>query len=453
MKSTQYNNQAIKHYNKAEYKEAEIFFKKAIEQDANYAEAYSNLGALYAKFKLFDKAIALYHKAIELKPAYAGAYTNMGNALNKISRHEEAVYFHKIAISLDKKAPNHFSNCASAYKNLGRFNLAKSYYLHAIQLNPNHTNAHFDLATLLLQTGEYEAGWREYEWRFSKEEMRGHLQTYSNIFKVPRYNAEKLPNKERVLVHSEQGFGDGFMVARYLFELKKRGATVLLYVREGTKKLFQELVCVDEVYERGEELPHFSMQLPFMSLPLVLDPKLEHLNDCYPYIKVEQKAKLPKRKKLNIGIVWGASNTGESYKNKVFDVRHFAKLSQKKEVQLYSLQLGEDAKKLHRYNLKNIIDMQESIEDFYDTATIINALDLVITSDTSVAHLAGAMGKEVWIVLQKVPDWRWGVCGEDSLWYPSARVFFQHSIGDFNSAFKALYEALYKKYNIRVIGE
>ena len=453
MKSIEYNNQAIKHYNKAEYKEAEIFFKKAIEQDPNYAEAYSNLGALYAKLKLFDKAIALYQKAIELKPSYAGAYTNMGNALNKTSRHEEAVYFHKLAISLDSNAANHFSNCASAYKNLGRFNLAKLYYIEALKRDKYHVNAHFDLATILLQTGEYEAGWREYEWRFYKEEMKGHIALYREIFKAQRYNGKKLENKERILVHAEQGYGDLFMVARYLYALKEKGATVVLYTREGSKELFESFTCVDEVHERDEKLPPFDMHIPFMSLPFVFDAKLQCINTHYPYIHVQQKAKLPKSAKLNIGVVWGASKTGESYKNKVFDVRHFRLLSQAKEVQLYSLQLGEDAKDLQKYNLKNIIDLQERLTNFYETATYINALDLVITSDTSVAHLAGAMGKEVWVVLQKVPDWRWGICGENSLWYKSAKLFFQDSLQDFNSAFKKLYKALEKHYNIKVLHD
>jgi Flp pilus assembly protein TadD len=450
MNAQDYNNQAITAYNNHQYKDAEVLFKKALDMEPNYAEAYANLGALYAKFKQFDKAIALYQNSIKLKPKYAGAYTNLGNALNKTKRHEEAVYFHKIAISLDPKSANHFSNCASAYKNLGRFNLAQSYYQKAISLEPKHVNAHFDLATVLLQTGEFAQGWKEYEWRFQKDEMKGHITRFREIYNATRYEGQKLLG-ERVLVHAEQGFGDTFMLARYLQELKNRGATVVLYLRLGLEKLFSTLSCVDEVYTREEKIPEFDYQLSFMSLAFVLDENLQYITKNYPYFEVDEKYSL-ESEKLKIGIVWGASKTGDSYENKVFNLRHFQLLSKDDGVQLYSLQLGEDAHDIEKYAMKDdIIDLSGVLKDFYATAKLINALDLVITSDTSVAHLAGAMGKKVWIVLQKVPDWRWGVCGETSIWYPSAKLFWQHSLGDFNSAFKQVYQALENEFDIKVI--
>ena len=450
MKSIEHNNKAIEFYNKQQYKDAEHHFIKAIELNPKYAEAYANLGALYAKFKEYDKAIKLYQESIKIKPTYAGAYTNLGNALNKTHRHEEAVYFHKTAIALDDKSANHFSNCASAYKNLGRFDKAKKLYEKAITLDPKHINAHFDLATVLLQTGEYAGGWSEYEWRFHKDEMRSHIHKYKEIFTAPRYKGETL-TKERVLVHAEQGYGDTLMVARYLFELKRRGATVVLYLRDGLRELFETMPCVDEIHTRNEKVPSFDYQIAFMSLPFVLDAELKNITIDYPYFKIKAKENF-KTKKKKIGIVWGASNTGESYANKVFDVRHFRKMSKDDKIQLYSLQLGEDAKALQKYGMKDdIIDLSDKLVNFYETAKIINSLDLVITSDTSVAHLAGAMGKKVWILLQKVPDWRWGVNSEKSEWYPSARLFWQHSLGDFNSVFKQVYKELEREFNIKVV--
>jgi len=450
MNAIDYNNKAIKAYNKHQYKDAELAFKKAIELNPQYAEAYANLGALYAKFKEYNKAIKLYQECIKIKPTYAGAYTNLGNALNKTDRHEEAVYFHKMAIALDNKSANHFSNCASAYKNLGRFNEAKKYYKQAIALEPNHVNAHFDLATILLQTKECEEGWAEYEWRFKKEEMLGHILNYKDIFNAPRYEGQMLTG-ERVLVHAEQGFGDTLMMARYLQLLKSKGATVVLYLRDGLKELFEQLECVDEVYTREEKVPEFKYQLAFMSLAFVLDPKCEKLTDNYPYLFAHEGYELVS-KKLKIGIVWGASNTGESYAKKVFDLRHFQTMAKHEEIDLYSLQLGEDAHQLELYKMKDdIIDLSIHIDNFATTAKIIASLDLVITSDTSVAHLAGAMGKKVWILLQKVPDWRWGVGECQSSWYPSAKLFHQYSLGDFNSVFRQVYTAIENEYGIKVI--
>ena len=441
MNATDLNNKAITFYNQKQYKDAQTYFKKAIELNPKYAEAYANLGALYAKFKDYENAIKLYQECIKIKPSYAGAYTNLGNALNKTNRHEEAVYFHKMAIALDNKSANHFSNCASAYKNLGRFNKAKEYYIKAIRLEPKHVNAHFDLATVLLQTGEYLAGFKEYEWRFKKEEMQGHLQQYKNIFTIPVYKGQKL-NGQSVLIHAEQGFGDSIMVARYLHVVKERGAKVIVYLRKELKSLFESLDCVDEVISRDEDAPQTDFQLPMMSLPIICDPTLDSLHVGYPYFTCSEKFEIDSDK-MKIGIVWGASNTGESYKNKVFDLRHFQKLSKNPKVALYSLQLGEDSADISKYNMQDdIVDLSENIKDFLDTVKIINSLDLVITSDTSVAHLAGAMGAKVWIVLQKVPDWRWGVDSEVSEWYPSARLFRQNSLGDFNSVFRQIYKAL-----------
>ena len=450
MNAIDHNNKAIEAYNKHQYKDAELHFREAIELNPKYAEAYANLGALYAKFKEYDKAIKLYQECIKIKPTYAGAYTNLGNALNKTGRHEEAVYFHKTAISLDNKSANHFSNCASAYKNLGRFDKAKSFYEQALRLEPNHINAHFDLATVLLQTGESVRGWGEYEWRFKKDEMLGHIEKYREIFEAPRYKGEELQG-ERVLVHAEQGFGDTLMVARYLFELKHRGATVILYLREGLAELFETMECVDEVHTREQEIPKFDLQVAFMSLPFVLDKQLTKLTHDYPYFDVQEKTSLDSEK-IKIGIVWGASNTGESYKNKVFDLRHFRALSKSENFQLYSLQLGEDAKDIEKYAMQDdIIDLSSKIDNFLTTAKIINSLDLVITSDTSVAHLAGAMGKKVWVLLQRIPDWRWGINETQSSWYPSAKLIRQYSLGDFNSVFKEVYRELEKEFNVKVI--
>ena len=450
----EHNNQAIKAYNSHQYKDAELHFKKAIELNPKYAEAYANLGALYAKFKEYDKAIKLYQECIRLKPSYAGAYTNLGNALNKTGRHEEAVYFHKTAISLDDKAANHFSNCASAYKNLGRFSQAKEYYEKALTLEPTHVNAHFDLATVLLQTGEFVKGWDEYEWRFKKDEMLGHMQRYKAIFQAPRYEGQTLTG-QRVLVHAEQGFGDTLMMARYLKVLKEKGATVVLYLREGLRELFSTMSYVDEIHTRDEKVPVFEYQVAFMSLAFVLDNTLQKLTDNYPYFNVQEKFPLQKTDaKLKIGIVWGASNTGESYEKKVFNLRHFKAMSKSENIQLYSLQLGDDAQDVERYGMKDdIIDLSKEIDNFYTTAKMINSLDLVITSDTSVAHLAGGMGKKVWILLQKVPDWRWGVNEFMSSWYPSARLFHQYSLGDFNSVFRQVYRELQNEFKIKVIDD
>jgi len=445
-------DQGVRFYNTHQYKDSIATFKKSVVLNPNCSKCWSNLGASLSKLEKYLDAIECYKKAINLSPDYAGTYTNLGNALNKLSEYEQAIYFHLKAIQLDDKPANHYANCGSAYKNLGRFDRAEAMYKKALSIEKDHVNAHFDLATVLLQTGESVLGFKEYEWRFKKEQMLGHIKKYKDIFIRPRYKGQELSG-ESILVHAEQGFGDTLMVARYLFELKSREAKVIVYIREGLEALFESMPCVDAVVSRKNEAPETDFQLPMMSLPFICDANLEKLTDNYPYFEIEKKYDLEESKKLRIGIVWGASNTGESYKNKVFNLRHFSAMAQDDNIQLYSLQLGEDAKDIFRYNLQDdIIDLSNKVTDFQSTAEIINSLDLVITSDTSVAHLAGAMGANVWVLLQKVPDWRWGINEVQSAWYPSAKLISQYSLGDWNSVFKQVYKELEKEFNLKVSG-
>ncbi len=442
MTSTEYNNKAVEAYKNQHYKDAQVFFMKAIELDPTYAEAYSNLGAIHSKFKNFAKAIELYKKAIELKPSYAGVYTNLGNALNKSYEYEEAVYYHNIAIKLAPNESNHYSNIASAYKNLGRFDRAIKFYKKAIELDKNNINAHFDLSTVLLQVGEFKEGFDEYEWRMKKEQMGFHLKKYEKIYKIPEYIDQEL-NGKKILIHSEQGFGDSLMVARYVKIIKDKGADVTLYLRDGLGKVFESLECSDQIVERsGKLVLDFDYQISFMSLMRVCDPNLEKICKFYPYLK-SQNSTLPKlktSKKLKVGLVWGASNTGESYEKKVLKLRGFKDVLQLEEIEFYSLQVGEDSDQIKEF--PQVIDLSKNIKDFSDTAHFINELDLVISADTSVAHLSGAMGAKTWVLLQKVPDWRWGVDSSNSIWYKSVKLFIQHSDGHWSSVYKDIKKEL-----------
>jgi len=444
-----YNNCAVALYSQGKYPEAISYFEQTIKLNPSYVEAYSNLGAVFAKLNAYTKAVSFYQKAIELNPSYAGAYTNLGNALNKLGEYEQAVYFHLRAIKLDPRASNHYANLGSAYKNIGRFDRAKQMYQKAIELEPNHVNAHFDLSTVLLQTGEYEQGWKEYEWRFKKEQMLGHIKTYEAIFSKPLYTDQDIKGKT-ILIHAEQGFGDSLMMIRYVHVLKQRGAKIVLYLREGLEELFKSIDGIDMIQTRGEKPADFDYHLPLMSLAYRCDPHLHRISEVYPYLDTDKRNMgLQENKKFKIGIVWGASNTGESYKKKVFSIEHFLPLLDKENIQLYSLQLGEDAKALKEEPYKSFIqDLSVEIQDFSDTAALLKELDLIISSDTSLAHLAGAMGLNVWVLLQKVPDWRWGVSGKESLWYPSARLFWQDSLGDWTGVFNQVFKSLQKEYNL-----
>lgn len=439
-----YNNSAVALYKQGQYQEAIAYFEQTIKLNPKYSEAYSNLGAVLAKLERYEQAIKFYQQAIALNPSYAGAYTNLGNALNKLGEYEQAIYFHLRAINLDPSAANHYANLGSAYKNIGRFDRAQKMYEKAIEIEPEHVNAHFDLSTVLLQTGFFKQGWKEYEWRFKKKQMLSHIKQYQNIFSKPLYQGEALKDKT-ILLHAEQGFGDSLMMIRYVSLVKQQGARVVLYLREGLEELFSSIEGVDHIQVRGEEPMAFDFHLPIMSLASRFDSDLKRITQNYPYLKAEATGSL-QSDKLKIGIVWGASETGESYKKKVFSLDEFAPLFANKKLRLYSLQIGKDADILkQRPYCDVIVDLSDRIKNFSDTASLIHDLDLVISSDTSVAHLAGALGKEVWVLLQKVPDWRWGVSGDKSIWYPSARLFWQDSLSDWDSVFRKVFSALEEK--------
>ena len=450
------NNLAVLFYNKKEYKKAIENFKEALRVDSKYYEVYSNLGATYNKIKEYDNAIKNLDLAIKYNPKNAGAYTNLGNVYNKLDRYKEAAKLHLKSIKLDPEGVNAYSNLANSYKSLGYFKKAKENYLKAIELDPNFTNAHFDLATTYLHSCDFINGFRQYEKRFDKEEMKGHLFKYRDVFSKPRLTMKSEAKGKKVLVHSEQGFGDSIQFARFVPLLKEKfGCEVILQCRDELKSLFENSIeGVSYFYKRdSEDTPEFDFQIAMLSLPHLF--KIATVDDIpktdEAYLFSNETMKINDNKKVKIGICWGASVTGESFEGKVFDIKEFDSIIKSEKIEVYSLQVGEKSKDINENGyLDDIVDMSEKLDSFNKTAALINKLDLVISSDTSVAHLAGAMGKEVWIALQKMPDWRWESKGKSSYWYKNAKLFRQKSFNKWDSVFQSITDKLNKKYKLRL---
>jgi Flp pilus assembly protein TadD len=447
-----YNAFGFMLYQLKRYSDAVIVFKNQLQLHPNYAEGYSNLGASLSKLQQYREAIACYEKALSLKPNYAGAITNMGNAYNKIGEHESAVFFHKRAISIDAKSANHFSNLGTAYKKLGRMHKAKAAYEKAISLDPEHINAHFDLATVYLMLEMYTQGFKAYEWRFKKEEMNDHLLAHRAIYSKPYYKEGSLKNV-KLLVHTEQGYGDNIQFARYIPNLQKRGAEIIFYCREGLKELYEESFSHITVIERTTVLPAFDMHLPLLSASHVLDPECKILDNNKAYLKAPKK-KLPiggDKRKFKIALIWGASNTGADYQNKKIDLRGFEPLMNHNKIELYSLQVGSDQTDIAKYGYEeNIIDLSAKLINFSKTASALSQMDLVITCDTSVAHLSGSLAKKTWVMLQKVPDWRWRMDSSHSRWYKNMQLFRQYSHNEWSDVYKRIFRKLELEYKIEL---
>ena len=289
-----------------------------------------------------------------------------------------------------------------------------------------------------------------------KEEMFPHIIKNKDIFSKPMFtgneNLEELKNKT-ILLHSEQGFGDSIQFIRFLPNFKKEfPCKIAVKCRDELKELFKGIKEIDILTHRNETTPEFDYHLPIMSMPKLLNMKTKKdLPNQTPYLFAQEAKNVDKdleikskKGHLNIGICWSASVTGESYDGKVFDLKYFEPFLNNDKITLYSLQVGPENEDIKKLGFEDkIVDLTDKLTDFSKTASLMKELDLVISSDTSVAHLAGALNVPVWIPLQKVPDWRWENKGETSPWYPSAKLFRQKSARSWESVFQSIYAKLF----------
>ncbi|BFU78735.1 hypothetical protein ALC152_19500 [Arcobacter sp. 15-2] len=447
------NNIGVILYKEKNYDKSAKIFQIALDTDPSYYEVYSNMGAALNKAKKYEEAIKSLQTAIEKMPKHSGAYTNLGNVFNKLHEYKKASKCHEKSIELEADGYNAYSNLGTSYKNLGFTNKAIKSYKKAIELKPDFENAHFDLSTVYLSKGDFIHGLEEYEWRFRKEEMQSHIYKHKHIFSKPMMKKGEDIKGMTLLVHSEQGFGDSIMYARFLPQLKALGCTLAIECRDELKTLFESMKCIDIVVGRDEQnTPSFDLHLPIMSLAYILDVRGFSDFPTEPYFKVEKDEEFQlQNDKIKIGLCWSASATGESYDGKVFDLSHFEPLIKNPKIQIYSLQVGYGSEQIEHNGYENdMIDFTDKFSDFSKTASFMKELDLVISSDTSVAHLAGAIGVKTYTLLQKYPDWRWLNKGDTSYLYPSMKLFRQKQNRIWEAVFQSLFAKMDKEYKLKL---
>jgi tetratricopeptide (TPR) repeat protein len=452
------NNLGVLFYEIKEYEKSADIFQIVLNVDPTYYEAYSNMGAALNKAKKYKEAIKALETAIQKNPKHSGAYTNLGNVYNKIYDYKQAVKMHEKSIKLDPKGYNAYSNVGTSYKNLGQMNNAIKSYKKSIELKPDFVNAHFDLATVYLALKDFKNGFKEYESRFQKDEMKGHILKYKNIFSKPRFNGTQDIKDKKLLIHTEQGFGDSIMFAKFVDIIKEKyNCYVILQCRDELRSLFENsFKNIDEFYSRDkDETPEFDYQYSMLSLPYLLGVQsVKDIPKTNPYLapfEVDELKIKKDKKKIDVGICWSASVTGDSYDGKVFDIEYLRPLIENDKFNVYSLQVGVENEDIKKANLQNkVIDLTSKLTDFNKTAYLMSQLDFVISSDTSVAHLAGAINKEVIVPLQKIPDWRWENKGDKSYWYPSAKLFRQKTQRVWDSVFQSIYAKINKKYKVKI---
>lgn len=414
-------------------------YLKAIELAPNKAPAYNNIGVAYKELGDNQKSLAAYQKALQINPNDAAAHNNIGNLLRNIGDTNAAIRHLGYSIKLNPMYADAYSNLGAVYKELKDYDAAIVYYKKALELNPEHTNANFDMALIELSHGNYQSGWEKYEHRLKMPELLS--KTYK--YKTPMWKGENLRGKT-IILQNEQGFGDNIMFIRYVPNFLALGAEVIIRTRPELVKLFETIDGVAKVCSEDEyTMPEHDFYIPLLSCPSRFDTQLDSIPAQFPYLKAPQPIFEMPAEGIKIGITWSGSKTNKGHKDRYIGLHALTPLFELKNITWYSLQLGDDIDQIAELGLeKIIIDKTELLTDFSKTAALISGLDLVITGDTSVAHLAGALNKKTYLLLSQPAEWRWMQNGDSTPWYRSLKVFRQTQKGSWREPISAIAKLL-----------
>lgn len=400
-----------------------------------------NLGNVAQKRGELADGRGYYERALKLRqPGYL--YANFGALLRKSHDFDAARTVYRKGLVIDPSAGGSYYNLANLHKEVGDLDRAIEAYRRGLTINPEGPSLHWNLSLTYLGAGRLREGFEEYEWRWRYDGFPSRRRN----FKQPQWAGEPLAGRT-LLVHAEQGIGDHLQFARFIPVLAKLDGRVIVECHEPLMRLFQHYADDVEIVERLKQPDDFDLHLPLLSAPLALGvDTLEDLPGA-PFLAPPKdwKFDIPEARKdaFKVGIIWGGNPNFPGDGERSAKLDYYLPLLKNKRVQLFSLQKGEREPEL-KDAPKEIVRLSDRINDFCDTASIMTQMDLVISTCTSTAHLAGALGVPVWVALHHNPDWRWLRHREDSPWYPSARLFQQKTPGDWKGVFKSIDRALKK---------
>lgn len=404
------------------------------------SEFWANLAHLLIKKHKYEEAYVSATRACKNSNCYNSKYVCLPEALFGLGKFEAALRWLRKGIRMNPKWHDGYHNIGRGLYAEGRYKTAKSYFRKAISLFPDHAEAHFGLATSLLGDGDFTEGWKEYEWRFrTVSTMKSSACTFISELTEPMWNGEEIAGKT-LLVYAEQGFGDIFQSVRYVPELAKKGAQIILMVYPELVELFRPMVSEGAIFAYNQLLPRYDYHIPLFSVPRLLKTTLETIPSTVPYIPVPAPLKLPKllkkHAKLRIGFVWSSRRTN-AFDFRSVPIGNFEPLFQMKGAAFFSFQVDEKVNALDKYKDKytNVHSLKHFIKNWHDTACFVGKMDLLISIDTGFAHLAGGLGKPVWLILSRGGDWRYlskkqrGEWATKSPWYPTMRLYRASSLG------------------------
>ncbi|NTW68854.1 MAG: tetratricopeptide repeat protein [Chlorobiaceae bacterium] len=444
--ATFYSNRAIALKELKQFEHALANFDKAIALNADYAEAYSNRGNTLYGLRMFDEALKSFDRAIALKPDFPEAHSNRGNTLQELNLFDAALECYDKAIDLKADYPEAFSNRGLTLQQLNRFDEALESFEQAIALKADFPDAWLNKALALLQRGNFKSGWKLYEWRWKYEKFTS---PHRNFMQPLWLGKESLEGKT-ILLHAEQGLGDTIQFSRYVHSVAELGAHVILELPQPLYGLLKNLDGVTHAVTQGDPLPEFELHTPLLSLPFAFNTELDSIPSARQYIKTDPiklehwKSRLGVKKAPRVGLVWSTSVKPDKNRNIAL-----AELIQQLPGGFEYVSLQKEIEDHDRETLQisaEIVHFDDELEDFSDTAALSELMDVVISIDTSVAHLAGALGKPVWILLPFTPNWRWLLDRADSPWYDSARLYRQQHFGDWQSLLEKVARNLQSEY-------
>jgi tetratricopeptide (TPR) repeat protein len=455
-------------------------FRQALHFRPDYPEALTDLGNVLAEEDKLDEAVHCYRQALRVSPVLVKGHYNLGTVLGKQDKFEEEIGHYREALRLQPDHAEAHVNLGNALRQLGRMDEAKASLDKALRLKPDDPLAHWNRAVVLLLRGEFDLGWPEYEWRWAQHSFA------RRNFQQPLWDGSDLAGRT-ILLHAEQGLGDTIHFIRYAPLVKLRGGTVIVECQPPLLRLLTEFPGIDQLLPRGSQLPAFDVRAPLLSLPGIFQSNFASIPATVPYLHADaQLVKLWRRnmsevrspmsdvkttscsdighrtsdfgRAFRIGIAWQGDPTNPAQRHRSIPLAHYAPLTQVPGVELISLQKGPGTEQLsavncrlsdnrhlttHNYSVRDLGErLDEAAGAFMDTAAVMMNLDLVISSDTAVAHLAGALGIPVWLPLPLIPDWRWLLQREDSPWYPTMRIFRQTRHGHWSDVFDRMADEL-----------
>ena len=438
-------------FDEKKYEKSLKLLNESLQINPNDSECFSNRGVVNFKLENIEDAISDYKKAISIDENNYNAFFNLGNLYKDINMLDESIENFNKAILINKNHYTAYHNRAVVKSLLLKFSDAIKDFDEALRINPKYSNSHFFKAITQLKIGDFENGWKNYEHRWGTT----NFPSPKREFNQPCWNGTDNLNHKSILIHGEQGLGDNIHFVRYFSLIKSKAKKAILQVDKKLVQLFKDSNLGNYIFSYDEKLPYFDIHCPLLSLPFKFSTTLKNIpfNNKYLFPNKDRIFKWKKtfdNRYFNIGINWQASPNPDFDKGRSFNLKYFNDISIIDKIRLYSLQKINGLKQINEVGKQfqlNIIDNFDEEVPFVDTAAIIENLDLIITCDTSIAHLSGAIGKKTFLLLQKNSEWRWLQDIDSSPWYSSIKIYRQKTQDDWSKVFDEVKKDLKRLVN------